>query len=82
MTEMCICGNTRSINIYCFLQNTAVFVETLCTIILPAFMDIQRDNNEYVHYAYLTVNYLQTLDVKTSMTDSTLFISCNYLFLI
>ena len=54
MTEMCICGNIRSINIYCFPQNTAVFVETLCTIILPAFMDIQRDNNEYVHYAYLT----------------------------
>ena len=82
MTEMCICGNIRFINIYCFLQNTAVFVETLCTIILPAFMDTQQDNNEYVHYAYLTENYLQTLDVKTSMTDSTLFISCNYLFLI
>ena len=79
---MCICGNIHPINIYCFLQNTAVFVETLCTIILPAFMDIQRDNNEYVHYTYLTVNYLQTLDVKTSMTDSTLFISCNYSFLI
>ena len=82
MTEMRICGNIRSINIYCFLQNTAVFVETLCTIILPAFMDIQWDYNEYVHYAYLTVNYFQTLDVKTSMTDSTLFKSCNYLFLI
>ena len=82
MTEMCICGNIRYINIYCFLPNTVVFVETLCTIILPAFMDIQRDNNEYVHYAYLTENFLQTLDVKTSMTDSTLFIPVNYLFLI
>ena len=82
MTKMRICGKIRSINIYCFPQNTAVFVETLCTIILPAFMDIKWDYNEYVHYAYLTVNYFQTLDVKTSMTDSTLFKSCNYLFLI